>query len=176
MELEIVRQWQGYVIGSPIGMATAVFAARYLIAVYFVLAAFLYYSRRKRERHAAKEALWAVLFALLITNIIGFFVQRLRPYRASWIAGVPVPILIPPPLTTSFPSGHAAVSFALAFAIYWGDKKLGAIAFVIAAVISLARILVGVHYPSDVFAGAAVGYAGFALIRFLHQRFGAATR
>ena len=150
-------------------MAIAEFCARYLIAVFFVLASFLYYSKRRHEVHAIMEAVWAVLFALFMTNVIGTIVHRLRPFQASWMNGITIPILIPQPLTTSFPSGHTAVSFALAFAIFWGNKKWGAVALVFAGIIGLARILVGVHYPSDVAVGVVVGFSGFMLIRVIHK-------
>ncbi|MCR4278374.1 MAG: phosphatase PAP2 family protein [bacterium] len=168
-ELEIVSQLQHLILGSPILIAIAVFCARYLIAVFFVIASFLYYSRRRHEKHAVMEAIWAVLIALLITNSIGTIVDRLRPFQASWISGPLIPILIPQPLTTSFPSGHTAVSFALAFAIFWGNRKWGIVAFVTAGLIGLARILVGVHYPSDVAVGIVVGFVGFLSIRYIHK-------
>jgi len=57
----------------------------------------------------------------------------------------------------SFPSGHALFFFAAATAIWHYDKKLGYAFFFAAALISSARIFVGVHWPSDVIAGAALG-------------------
>lgn len=168
-DIEIVSALQGAVLGSPLAAALAIFAARYLIAVFFVFAAFLYVSKRRHERHAAAEAAWAVMFALLITNAIGFFVGRDRPFQRL---GSEVILLIPEPLTSAFPSGHTAASFALAAAIYWGNKRLGIAAFAVAFAIAAGRIMVGVHYPSDVAAGAAVGLAGFGLIRYIHKAIG----
>jgi len=169
-ELEIVFRLQQLVIDSPILVSLVMFAARYLIVVFFVLAAFLYFSRTRHERHAVMEAAWAVLFAVLITSIIGAVIGRDRPFQATpFFDGFPVHLLIPDPLTSSFPSGHTSASVALAAAIFWGDKKLGCIAILAALVIGAGRVFAGVHYPSDIIAGVLVGLAGFALIRYIHK-------
>lgn len=60
----------------------------------------------------------------------------------------------------SFPSGHSAASFAGAWALYKSaPRKYGIAAVVLAALIALSRLYVGVHYPTDVLAGAAIGIA-----------------
>jgi undecaprenyl-diphosphatase len=69
----------------------------------------------------------------------------------------------PPPLmqiphTHSFPSGHAASSFACAATLARYTSRRVAIAlFVLAALIAWSRVYVGAHYPLDVVAGAVVG-------------------
>lgn len=70
------------------------------------------------------------------------------------------------PTDPSFPSGHAAGAFAVAafvafeVRVHYGVK---AALFVVAAGIALSRIVLGVHFPSDVLAGAALGVAITAL-------------
>ena len=60
----------------------------------------------------------------------------------------------------SFPSGHSAASFACAWALYkTAPRKYGVCALVLAALIALSRLYVGVHYPTDVIAGALTGMA-----------------
>ncbi len=58
----------------------------------------------------------------------------------------------------SFPSGHAAVSFAAATALADYNPALAWPAYGLAALISYSRIYNGMHYPSDVLAGALVGF------------------
>ncbi|OGD36017.1 hypothetical protein A2W39_03010 [Candidatus Azambacteria bacterium RIFCSPHIGHO2_01_46_10] len=68
---------------------------------------------------------------------------------------------------SSFPSGHAATFFALAAGVYFYDKKLGALFFAGAVLISGARILGGVHWPSDILAGAILGiFSAYLIKRF----------
>ena len=57
----------------------------------------------------------------------------------------------------SFPSGHTSASFAAATAIYAIDRRWGAAAYVLAALIGFSRLYLGVHFPTDVLAGAVVG-------------------
>ncbi len=57
----------------------------------------------------------------------------------------------------SFPSGHAVFFFALAVVLYFFHKKIGAWYFIAAILMGVARIFVGVHWPTDIIAGAAIG-------------------
>jgi decaprenylphosphoryl-5-phosphoribose phosphatase len=83
-------------------------------------------------------------------------------YAIKLIVKRPRPVLdgLPPlggaPSSLSFPSAHATSSFAVATAMTRVDS-LGALAFVLALALSLGRPYLGMHYPSDVIAGAAIG-------------------
>lgn len=66
------------------------------------------------------------------------------------------------PVTTSFPSGHAASAAAFATGVAMENAALGAAVAPLAGAVAFSRIHVGVHHASDVVAGAALG-AGVAL-------------
>lgn len=86
-------------------------------------------------------------------------VDRTRPY---FVLGYdPV---IPPVGDPSFPSGHTSASFAAATAIYCINKKWGIVAYLFAAVMGFSRLYLGVHFPTDVLAGALVGTAAAMLV------------
>jgi undecaprenyl-diphosphatase len=63
------------------------------------------------------------------------------------------------PQTASFPSGHAATSFACAatLARFAPRRAVAVTLYVLAALIAFSRVYVGVHYPLDVIAGAVLG-------------------
>jgi len=67
--------------------------------------------------------------------------------------------------TYSFPSDHAAFLFAVAMSFYLAsNKKAGIWLFVISAIISISRIIVGFHWPSDILAGWILGIIAAYLI------------
>jgi diacylglycerol kinase family enzyme/membrane-associated phospholipid phosphatase len=61
------------------------------------------------------------------------------------------------PRTTSFPSGHAASAAAFATGVALELPRLAVPVIVLAAAVSASRVVTGVHYPSDVLAGFAIG-------------------
>lgn len=62
----------------------------------------------------------------------------------------------------SLPSGHAALAFATATSISLADRRTAVPAYAWATTVSAARLWHGVHYPSDVLAGAALGFVAGA--------------
>lgn len=74
----------------------------------------------------------------------------------------------------SMPSGHSLMSFALAIFLYPRAGKYRLLVWAFAITVSLSRIFIGVHYPSDVIVGALIGcivgffwlYAEKMLIKF----------
>ena len=83
-------------------------------------------------------------------------------YAIKLLVRRPRPVLegLPPlggaPSSLSFPSAHATSSFAVATAMCRVDPATSA-AFLVAVALSLGRPYLGMHYPSDVLAGAAIG-------------------
>lgn len=98
-----------------------------------------------------------LLAVLAITFLVGDvvlknWIQRPRPFQE-----MPVELLIPPPESFSFPSGHTSSSFAAASVIYRIRKSWGIAAFILAVLIGFSRLFLFVHYPTDVLAGAVLG-------------------
>lgn len=67
------------------------------------------------------------------------------------------------PTDSSFPANSASVGFAIATAVWLRHRRLGSALYVLAAIWGLARVYAGVHYPSDIFAGAVIGVIGALL-------------
>jgi undecaprenyl-diphosphatase len=79
--------------------------------------------------------------------------------------------LVRVPHDASFPSGHAATSFAAATMLALAFPRLAPLLFVLAAAVAFSRVYVGVHYPLDIVGGAVLGMlVAFALRFFVRWR------
>jgi len=97
----------------------------------------------------------AILISESISGLLKEWIGRDRPA----VADPSPPTLVDLPVTYSFPSGHATVSFACATTLALAVPRLAWPLFALATLISFSRVYVGVHYPFDVVAGAALGVA-----------------
>ena len=142
------------------------FAAYFQYILVGALLIFLFLGKDKEElkknRLIVGLSLGAVILSrLVLTEIIRWLWFRPRPFAEYNFLP-----LIPHDLSASFPSGHAAFFFALAAVIFLFNKKAGWWFLAGSFLISLARIFVGVHYPSDILAGAIVGiFSGWLVVK-----------
>ena len=58
-----------------------------------------------------------------------------------------------------FPSDHATPAFTIATAVFLHDRRWGGVLLALAAVLAAGRVALGLHYPTDVIGGAALGAA-----------------
>jgi membrane-associated phospholipid phosphatase len=115
-----------------------------------------------------RQSLWLLLGAALLVflsdqisaNLIKNSVQRLRPCNNPDLKEQ-IRALVGCGSGYSFVSAHAANHFAIAIYLYkvWGKqyKLFLPIALVWASLIAFSQVYVGVHYPTDVLAGAFIG-------------------
>jgi undecaprenyl-diphosphatase len=78
--------------------------------------------------------------------------------------------LVRTPHDGSFPSGHAATSFAAATIMSFAFPRLAPFLFVLAALVAWSRVYVGVHYPLDIIGGALLGILVALAVRALVVR------
>jgi undecaprenyl-diphosphatase len=115
-----------------------------------------------RLRRAAVAAGLSAGVALLVAHFLAAAVNRNRPFVDHPLAHNFLAHATDP----GFPSDHATGAFAIASALVLRDRVIGIVALVLALLLSVGRVALGAHYPSDVFAGAVLGLAA-ALVLWL---------
>lgn len=105
-------------------------------------------------RRAGLRGMVGLAFTSIVGNFIALIFRRQRPK----IDDVPsIRRLKRLPESPSFPSRHSASAFAFATGVALEKPLIGVPVFALAAAVAYSRVYVGVHYPSDVIAGAALG-------------------
>lgn len=130
--------------------------------LWFGVAAGIAATRTPRARRAALRGTASLSLASAAINTLGKrSVRRARPM----LDGVPLMRQLKrQPITTSFPSGHSASAAAFAAGVALESRGWGAGVAPVAGAVALSRVYTGVHFPSDVLAGAALGAgAAFAV-------------
>jgi undecaprenyl-diphosphatase len=121
-------------------------------------------SRPGGDRHwklATANGFAAAAVAYVANFVIHSAWDRPRPYESHVIRH-------PWSVSTdaSFPSDHASISLAIAFAVLAVDLTAGSVLLVAAILIAVGRVLIGAHYPGDVLASLAVALvAAFVVVR-----------
>ena len=134
------------------------------IIVWIIFCIIIYLTGDEKAKTTAKLCFLAVIFTFYLTELLKDIINRPRPDDTLHIA----------PLTdhinTSMPSGHSAVSFTV-FTILTYKYGYWFIFLTIASLIAISRVILGVHYPSDLIVGAIVGVLSAFLFLYLEKRF-----
>lgn len=145
------------------GVMTAVATWAELVAVVGVVLWFLIgvVRRIEMDRVGAIRAVLASALALAVNQVISHLWERPRP----WVSHPgSVHLLVAHSTDASFPSDHAAAAFAISIVLLTVHRRAGILALLASALLAYARIYVGLHYPGDVAAGAAIGIAAGVVI------------
>jgi undecaprenyl-diphosphatase len=130
-------------------------AAEVLFAGMLVLAFVLVGGHRRRAtQRAVVAAGLSAGVALALAQVVSRLVDRPRPFVADPGA---VHLFAQHAADPSFPSDHATAAFAIGVALLLRQRAWGAIVLVAATILAVGRVAMGVHYPSDVLAGALLG-------------------
>lgn len=120
--------------------------------IWFITAVFLLFSPRYRRYGAL------IIAVLTVGYLVGdVFLKNLVARPRPFLLMPEIELLIKPPSSFSFPSGHTLSSFGAATALLLANRRLGIPALALAFLIAFSRLYLFVHYPSDVLAGIILG-------------------
>ncbi len=142
--------------------AALVFLAKFLpyfLVLGFLVLIFYKSSSRRRLIFYIEAALSLILGSGLLVQFFRFFYSHPRPFEEMGFMP-----LIAGPESSSFPSNHAAILFALSLLVFYLNRRVGLWFFILSLLNGLARIAVGVHWPLDILGGTLVGVLAAYLV------------
>ena len=133
-----------------------------IIVIYFVF-----------SKKIGQQLGYTIFLSLLVNNTLKVIVDRVRPFNHPKATYTVDEDVMAHATGMSFPSGHAQNSSVTYFsvAMNYKQKKIWLIASIIVILVALSRVVLGVHYPSDVIVAVLLGL-GFAIVGTkLHEKY-----
>lgn len=153
----LVRAW------SPVEAAVRLLVNEYCVPVALGLGLlFLWFAGRGAERERWQRGVLAAVAAAGLANAL-VALSNLAYYRPRPFAALPVTLLFYSPLDSGFPANPAALGVAIAAGVGLRARRAALAFWALAALFAFARVAAGVHYPSDILGGLAVGLAAALL-------------
>ncbi len=137
----------------------AVFLAEYLgyfLVIWIIILVIINF--KKYLKMAIESAIAGLLARFGFAELIRLFWDRPRPFVNNSVN------LLFEHNGPAFPSGHASFFFAISTIVYIYNRKLGVIFYLSSILIVISRVFSGVHWPTDILAGALLGILSGCLI------------
>jgi undecaprenyl-diphosphatase len=158
----------------------ALSARGYFLAIPFLLAMLLRAAKQINDHGKSYfgTALWTIAIAFCawylaewVEHAVKVWAARARPCRA--IEGIR--LIVACPKSFSMPSGHSITSFSVALPLFYLTREYIGLVWrvyplLLASAIAFSRLYLGVHYPTDVLAGALMGAAIAMTLSMLYER------
>jgi undecaprenyl-diphosphatase len=164
-DVSLLYDINGLAEDAPDWLARSVaFVGEYgLLLALVLLALWCWWGQRKRDTlddaaSSVAAVVWAPLaagIAVLVNVPIRGFVERRRPFKDH----DGLELLVHGKTDFSFVSDHATLAMALGVGLFVANRKFGLVGIALAMLEGFCRVFMGVHYPTDVVGGFALGTA-----------------
>ncbi|MEV0529825.1 phosphatase PAP2 family protein [Streptomyces sp. NPDC050439] len=164
-DVSLLYDINGLAEDSPAWLAKSIaFVGEYgLLLALVLLVLWCWWGQRKRETlddaaSSVAAVVWAPLaagIAVMVNVPIRGFVERRRPFKDH----DGLEILVHGKTDFSFVSDHATLAMALGVGLFVANRKFGLVGIAVALSEGFCRVFMGVHYPTDVVGGFALGTA-----------------
>ena len=168
LDFHITKALVDFGIAHPLFGLLAYISAEELILLIILALVWMWYwptseHRKLGHRKIVVLTLLSIVFALAAKTAITLVYFRARPF-ITHPEILALPVHVDP---ASFPSGHSLIAWTIVASIWFGGlRKQGFWLGVLAVFVSLGRVAIGVHYPTDVIGGAVIG---IGIAWFLHR-------
>lgn len=125
---------------------------------------------RRWQKQNIRMGILALCSALIARFVVTELIRWIYPQQRPFEVLSDMIQVVPHAGGGSFPSGHAALAFAVATAVSFYYPKTSIFFFLAAFSISISRVAAGVHWPTDILGGAFIGIASAWLIRVFVNR------
>jgi undecaprenyl-diphosphatase len=129
-----------------------------IVSACFILLLLWFSTRNAALRERNQKAVACAAASLGISQLVVLGINSLF-FRTRPFFELDTNLIFYQPTDSSFPSNSTTIVFAVAVAIYIYNKKAGTVLLIMASLLAFSRVFVGIHYPSDVLAGAVIGAA-----------------
>jgi undecaprenyl-diphosphatase len=143
-----------------------IFIAKYLVFVSAAIAVFYF---AKQSHAKKKEMLIFAVILLPLSYIAAKLISRFYFDPRPFVEGNFTPLLPHAP-NNGFPSDHALLGAAIAFAIFHFNKKLGFLLLYLTILVGAARVLAGVHHVVDIAGSIVIAGLVFLLANFFTRK------
>lgn len=153
-------------------LLSVAFASNIFIIFFFLTSLFLWKEHKRRWI----LPLWlSGLFAIIVSYLMKVIIARPRPFQKGLVSALQIAIyFVKDNFLTwnfSFPSFQAMLVFSAVPVLSKEFKKLKYIWFVFACLAAFSRVYFGLHYLSDILAGAVIGYLIGFLMVFIEEKY-----
>lgn len=150
----ILLFFYGLASGGAVLAGTATILAEWLVFFIPAIVAIGFVVKpNKRHLYMLLGVLAAGVIGYVLAEILKLIVDQSRPFLELDFR----PLISSASGVRSFPSGHATMAFSMSTLVIIMEKRLGILLTIFSFLVGIGRIAVGVHWPSDVAAGAVLG-------------------